>query len=370
MELDAGRRLGTDVRTMRIVIDARAYFQRTGIARYTRGLVHALAASATCHELVVLISNHHQPGEIALPRGAHVVASGADWLSGEREREVLASEARQWRADLFHAIFPPIALTEIPSILTVFDVTPLTHPELHQPIVRDAFAHAWRSLDRSRPRLVAVSRATRDAMIAAGSPDSDPAVVGIGLSAPFDAPPSGASGERRGVLFVGTLEPRKNAALVLDVARQLQTRGNSVPVTIVGKSGWGDHAWQEQLRELPQVSVRGFVTDQELLDLYRQSAILVCPSTVEGFGLPVLEAMAQGVLPLVTRTPALEELVDDPRLTLDLDQMSFADAIEWWLSHPGEMVAATAGLRRRANAFTWPAVANRWLALYDSLVCA
>ncbi len=351
---------------MRIVIDARAYFQRTGIARYTRGLVHALAASGTGHEFVVLISNHHRPEEIALPPCARVIVSAAEWLAGEGERQVLESEVRQWRADLFHAIFPPIGLTGIPTVLTVFDVTPLTHPDLHQPIVRDAFAHAWRSLDRGRPRLVAVSRATRDAMLAAGSPDADTAVIGIGLSAPFDAMRSGDFADRRGVLFVGTLEPRKNAALVLDVARRLQARGNLVPFTIAGKTGWGDHAWQEQLREVPHVSVRGFVTDEELLDLYRQAAILVCPSTVEGFGLPVLEAMAQGALPLVTRTPALEELVEDPRLALDFAPASFADAIEWWLSHPGEMAEASAGLRRRANTFTWPAVAHRWVALYES----
>lgn len=358
---------------MRIVIDARAYFQRTGIARYTRGLVHALTAAATGHEFIVLISNHHRPQEIALPPCARAVVSDAEWLAGDRERQVLASEASHWRADRFHAIFPPMGLQEIPSVLTVFDVTPLTHPELHQAIVRDAFARAWRFLDTTRPRIVAVSHATRDAILAAGSCDPDPAVIGIGLSVPFDAPPldgrrPGSAG-RSGVLFVGTLEPRKNAALVLDAARLIHERGGEVPVTFAGKTGWGDQAWQERMRDLPHISVRGFVTDDELLALYRQTAILVCPSTVEGFGLPVLEAMAQGALTLVARTPALEELVGDPRLTVNLDAGAFARAIEWWLSHPAEMTAATARLRQRAAEFTWRGVADRWLGLYQGLGC-
>jgi glycosyltransferase involved in cell wall biosynthesis len=353
---------------MRIVIDARAYFQRTGIARYTRGLVHALTASAPGHEFIVLISNHHRPEEIALPPNARAVVSSAEWLAGDRERQVIEAEARYWNADLFHAIFPPMGLREIPSVLTVFDVTPLTHPELHQPIVRDAFSRAWESLDVTRPRIVATSRATRDAILAAGSPDPVPAVIGIGLSSPFDAPPiEEERADRRGVLFVGTLEPRKNAALVVDAATRLHERGIDVPVTFAGKAGWGDQAWQERLRDLRHVSVRGFVTDGELLELYRQAAILVCPSTVEGFGLPVLEAMAQGALPLVARTPALEELVGDPRLAVDLDADAFATAIEWWLSHPVERAETIARLRERAAEFTWSAVADEWLGLYRGL---
>jgi glycosyltransferase involved in cell wall biosynthesis len=358
---------------VRIVVDARAYFQRTGIARYTRGLVHALAAAAREdeHELVVLISNHHRADEITLPGRTRVVVSDAEWLGGDQERAALAADARRQGADLFHAIFPPLALDEVRTVVTVFDVTPLTHPELHQPVVRDAFGGAWRSLDGRDARLVAVSRATRDAMRAVGAPDPDPAVIGIGVSAPFDSTVEGLdAASRRGLLFVGTLEPRKNAPLVLEVMEVLHRRGRGVPVTLVGKTGWGDQVWQERLQHLPDVSVRGFVSDEELLARYRQAAFLLCPSTVEGFGLPVLEGMAQGVLPLVARTPALSELVADPRLALDRDATAFANAIEWWLDHPEEWESTTRRLTDRARACSWRAVADAWLRLYGSLVYA
>ena len=81
---------------MRIVFDARSYFMRTGIARYTRGLAHALAASPGRHEWLFLISDHHQPGEIDFGSSrVEVRQSHAPWLGGAREREVLAREASE-----------------------------------------------------------------------------------------------------------------------------------------------------------------------------------------------------------------------------------------------------------------------------------
>jgi len=125
---------------MRIVFDARSYFMRTGIARYTRGLAHALAASPGRHEWLFLISDHHQPSEIALGSSAvEVRQSHAPWLGGAFEREALARESSEWSADIFHSVFPPHALATVRTITTVFDFSPLSHPDLHQEVVRSAF---------------------------------------------------------------------------------------------------------------------------------------------------------------------------------------------------------------------------------------
>ena len=79
---------------MRIVFDARSYFMRTGIARYTRGLAHALAASPGRHQWLFLISDHHQPDEIEFGSSAvEVRQSHAPWLGGAFEREALVREA-------------------------------------------------------------------------------------------------------------------------------------------------------------------------------------------------------------------------------------------------------------------------------------
>ena len=206
---------------MRIAIDARAYFQRTGIARYTRGLVSALASQPAVHEFLLLISDHHRPDELSLPPHVTVQVSHAPWLGADEERRVLRQEAGAWGADLFHAIFPPIAFDDLPSIVTIFDVTPLTHPHLHQEVVRHAFSRAWDHLRGTNARLAAVSNATRAAILASGTPDPNPLVIGIGVSPPFDRRADEPSSARHGVLFVGTLEPRKNAPLVVDAVRLL-----------------------------------------------------------------------------------------------------------------------------------------------------
>lgn len=364
-----GSAAATPEHDVRIAIDARAYFQRTGIARYTRGLIGALATWAPKDEFLVLISDHHQADELPLPAHMTVQVSLAPWLAGDDEADRLGREAETWGADLFHAVFPPLAVATVPTVTTVFDVTPFTHPEAHQRGVREAFASAWQRSRRQHARLVAVSQATRDALLAWNPADRDPAVIGIGLSAPFDAPlPADADASfRNGVLFVGTLEPRKNLGVAVDAVSRLAQDGTDVRLTIVGKPGWGDEAGRT-LADMPGVDLRGFVPDDDLLALYRQAAILVCPSRDEGFGLPVLEAMAQGVLPLVSPAPALTELVDTPHLVVECRGEAFAAAIRWWLDRPAERADVTARLQVRAREHSWQHVANQWVERYQSLL--
>lgn len=350
---------------VRIAIDARAYFQRTGIARYTRGLIHALAHWGSQHRFLVLISDQHRADEVPLPPHMTVRVSRAGWLQPD-EAAQLEREATAWRAELFHAIFPPLALAGIPSVTTVFDVTPLTQPDVHVHVVQSAFGAAWKGACRHGARMVAVSQATREAAVAQGADERRMSVIGIGLSPPFDTPlpPAWRDQPRDGVLCVGTLEPRKNIEVIVDAFESLQSRGLQPRLTLVGKGGWGEARWHDRLHGLPQVAVAGFVTDDQLLRLYQQAALLVCPSREEGFGLPVLEAMAQGVVPIVSPAAALVELVRDPRLVAVADGAALAEAIAWWLDHPVERIDMARRLHLDSQKHSWRAVAAQWLALY------
>jgi glycosyltransferase involved in cell wall biosynthesis len=297
--------------------------------------------------------------------------SRAPWLAGDQEREALQAEALAWGADLFHAIFPPIGLDALPSVVTVFDLTPLTHPHLHQDIVRHIFTTAWDQTNTTSARLVACSQATREVMMATGVSDPDPAVIGIGLSEPFTQAPPTETGERSGVLFVGTLEPRKKAHLVFDAISLLHRHGIEVPLTIVGKTGWGDQQWREHIPDASAASAvrcTGYISDADLLALYRTSAILVCPSEVEGFGLPVLEAMSQGVLPIVSNTPALVELVADPRCIVEPTAAAIADALARWVSDHAGRTGITQALQARATNYRWSRVADDWLDFYAAVI--
>lgn len=357
---------------MRIAFDARSYFMRTGIARYTRGLAGALAAAAGEHELLLLISDRHEPGAVPLagPR-VRIVRSRAPWLGGADERRYLEDEVRAWGADVFHAVFPPHALEAVPTVTTVFDLTPISHRELHVPQVIQAFHDAWRSAISAAAAFVAVSHATARRVREAAPETRQPVrVVPCGLSHPFDArPPLAATDLRRraGVIAVGTIEPRKNVGVVLAAARRLAASGRPVPFTLVGKRGWGCDDFEADLDGTPTARWLGFVADAELLALYRTAALAVFPSAREGFGLPVLEAMAQGVVPIVSRDEALCELVGEPALEVDGEATAVASAIDRWLEDEDGRVALARRLAERAGAYSWRAAAEACLAVYEAV---
>jgi alpha-1,3-rhamnosyl/mannosyltransferase len=349
---------------MRIVLDARSYFMRTGIARYTRGLVQALAANPGPHAWLVLISDRHQPHEISFP--GDVRQSRAPWLGGPAERDVLAREARGCGADLFHAIFPPHALPDVPTLTTVFDFSPFTHPEVHQAVVRAAFAEAWASAETGARGFVATSSPVAAQVRERVGPQRPIWTIPCGLAAPFNRFADDGLA-RAGVLYVGTIEPRKNVGLLLEASRRLSVNNRRIPVTLIGKRGWGYEAFEQDLAATPDATWLGYADDETLLRAYRDAAIAACPSLLEGFGLPTLEAMAQGALPLIAPDPALIELVGRPELAVPLDAGAWAEAIVRWLDDEPGRLAAVCETTARARQFTWPAIAERMLPAYDAL---
>jgi alpha-1,3-rhamnosyl/mannosyltransferase len=354
---------------MRVAIDARAYFQRTGIARYTRGLVHALVDANPRARFLIFISDRHVPGDvpIAHPR-VEIQVSRAPWLGGRTERDTVGRDVTAWGADVFHSIFPPLAVPGVPSVVTVFDLTPLTHPQLHQPVVIDAFKTRMPAALRDAAAIVTLSEATADQTRRRyRSASGRIHVAGVGLPTRFlDAP----DGDRRrgGALFVGTIEPRKNVPLVIAAARRLHARGLHLPLTVVGKPGWGTFDVEAEIARLPNVRYRGYVSDADLRRLYRSAAVFVYPSRVEGFGLPVLEAMSQGALPLISPDPALREVVEDPALVVDWDDADqLAETMARWCADARSRTRKTVTLTRRARRHTWPRVARRVSAIYRSV---
>jgi glycosyltransferase involved in cell wall biosynthesis len=339
---------------MRIAVDARSFFMRTGIARYTRAMLQELTTAGTPHDWLLLISNRHIADEVPIagPR-VRVQVSSAPWFGGARERHQLEVEAASWDADVFYSIFPPIAFESVPSVVTIFDWIAWSHPQLLPPRVVRAFrAASVRALPRARG-LVAVSEATatqlrqhvpdcaRDVVIASCGVSRE--LIRSQVSAPSDA-------DRQGVLFVGTIEPRKNVPLVVQAARELP----HVPFTIIGKRGWGDYDLEREIQDLPNVTWLSRADDDELAAAYGRAALFVYPSQVEGFGLPVLEALSLGALPIVSTDPALGEIVADRELMVDVGSPgALVREIARWLSRPHERAQRVARLREQTTGFTW-----------------
>jgi glycosyltransferase involved in cell wall biosynthesis len=170
------------------------------------------------------------------------------------------------------------------------------------------------------------------------------------------------------LLAVGTVEPRKNYPRLLAAYRLLKARGAAPPLVVVGRVGWAYGSALDELRAEPGVALLPDVDDAVLRGLYRAAGALAFPSLYEGFGLPLLEAMAEGLPALAGDAGALPELAGDAALLVDpLDVEAIADGLERVL-HDGELRArlAEAG-RARAARYTWDAAAAATLDALDSL---
>src|SRR5262249_40703249 len=160
------------------------------------------------------------------------------------------------------------------------------------------------------------------------------------------------------VLFVGTLEPRKNLGALLDAYERLLERRRSLPkLVLAGRSTAAASKWLARINRAPlsgHVTYLGYVDAGAREDLYRSARVLLMPSLDEGFGLPALEAMSAGVPVVVSSRGSLPEVVQDAGAHVDpSDVEALAAALERAVFDQGWAVhAARAGLDR-ARSFTW-----------------
>jgi glycosyltransferase involved in cell wall biosynthesis len=177
----------------------------------------------------------------------------------------------------------------------------------------------------------------------------------------------------RYILFVGTLEPRKNVQTLLQAFAHMRAEPPrpDVSLVIAGGNGWGKEnylASVDALKLRDHVRFTGFVADDHLPDLYRGALLFVYPSLYEGFGLPVLEAMACGTPVITSDRTSLPEVAGDAALLVDPTRPeALAAAMSSVLSDSALHQALRAKGLARARAFTWDAVAQQTLALYRAV---
>jgi glycosyltransferase involved in cell wall biosynthesis len=177
-------------------------------------------------------------------------------------------------------------------------------------------------------------------------------------------------------LFVGTLSRRKNLARVLDALAMLRRRGECLDLQLVlaGPSGnYQAHLMRraESLGLGGSVRVLGWVSDQYLPPLYRGAEMLVFPSLFEGFGLPVLEAMASGTAVLTSTTTSLPEIAGEAAILVDpTNRTDIARAIETLHHNPALRDQLTTLGLARASEFTWESTANKTFEAYELALSA
>jgi glycosyltransferase involved in cell wall biosynthesis len=302
-----------------------------GTARYVRRLLESLEGRSGLE-----LRRHRFPGS---SRPAKIARDTAWYLAalpvGARGDDVLHCTAHRG----------PL-LSPTPLVVTVHDLAVIRHPETFNRWTRAYSRALLPRLARRATRVIAVSTFTaREAVELLGIDEERVRVIPHGVEPPFEPHGPAAGGDY--VLAVGTLEPRKNLPRVVLAAERA-----GVDVRVVGAPGWGDI----------DVESEGFVSDDELARLYRGSLCLVYPSLYEGFGLPVLEAMACGTPVVTSASGALAELADGAAVLVDpRDVEAIAAGIREAVSRREELRAA--GLER-ARTFTWEAAAGATADVY------
>lgn len=171
------------------------------------------------------------------------------------------------------------------------------------------------------------------------------------------------------LLFVGTIEPRKNLPRLLRAIRRLRRRRPVPPLVVAGRAGWAYGTTLDLLRADPGVRLLGHVDDATLATLYRSATALCLPSVYEGFGLTVLEAMVAGLPALVGNQGSLPELAGDAAVEVDpSDVASIEEGLAKLLDDKGLRARLTARGHERAAQFTWEAAATRTLEVIRSVL--
>jgi glycosyltransferase involved in cell wall biosynthesis len=263
---------------------------------------------------------------------------------------------RRRNADLLHCpTYRGPIHSALPLVVTVHDLAVLRHPRAFNRWSRLYGPRVVPRVLAAARRVIAVSEFTKRELIELLQvPEDKIRVVPNGVDGTFT--PDGPAEEGEYVLAVGTLEPRKNLPRLVEAMRR-----SDVELRVVGARGWGGV-------EVGGNGVRwlGEVSDSELARLYRGARCVAYPSLYEGFGIPVLEAMACGAPVVTSRGTAMEEIADGAAVLVDPnDPAELAAGIDRATAERDVLVAR--GLER-ASAFRWDAVAEATVAVYREAV--
>jgi glycosyltransferase involved in cell wall biosynthesis len=328
-----------------VVVDADVLGRRrTGDETYVLNLLRGLAQPAADAGVRIAAVTRHPE---LVPDGIERVELSTP--SQElRMALTLPRLLRRLGASLGHFQYALPLRPPCPAVVTIHDLSFEREPSLMGWKDRLVFRRVVPRAARSAARLLTVSERTRaDLRELYDVPDEKIVVTPNGVDPAF-TPGEGAHDY---VLLVGAVQERKNPLAALAAAREA-----GLPLVVAGPAKDGALA-----RELERGGARvtGYVEQDELVRLYRGAACLVQPSRYEGFGLPVLEAMATGTPVVAVPEPALQEVAGDAAVWAD--ESGLGDAIRRAVAER-EMLAA-AGLER-ARRFSWAETARRTLAVY------
>jgi glycosyltransferase involved in cell wall biosynthesis len=351
--------------------------QPGGIGRYTGELARALAGLGVCvHPLWA---------------GARPAGAAGQSLRGARRlpgllttgQVEIARQARRLALDAVHdptgAI--PLLLAGAARVTTIHDAIPYIYPRTSSRLDWLIYRVWLPRAGRAVAAVVTVSWQSREDILTHLSvPPERVAVVPLApgrqfrpLSAAEVAPALRQCGiERPYILYVGALEPRKNLPRLLAAYAQLRRWSDRWRLVIVGARKWVSSPIFDAVRQLglePHVTFTGYVADEHLPALYAGADLFTFPSLYEGFGLPVLEAMACGAPVVTSHTSSLPEVAGDAAILIDPTDVAQIAAAMWLvLSQPALADALRERGLARAAQFSWERTARETVAVYETAI--
>jgi glycosyltransferase involved in cell wall biosynthesis len=327
-----------------VVVDADVLGrERTGDETYIHNLLAHLPDAAAGALRFAAVTRHTE----LVPEGVDAVAL-ATRSQGLRMAWTLPRLLRRLRPALAHFQYALPLACPCPAVVTVHDLSFERDPSAMGRRDRFLFRTVVPRSVRRAARVFAVSERTRRDLIDIYDTPPEKIVVTPNAVDPTFTP----GGERDGyLLFVGAIQQRKNPLAAVDAAAEV-----GLPLVVAGPEK--EPALAREL-ERRGAQLRGYVDKAQLVDLYRGAACVLLPSRYEGFGLPVLEAMACGTPVVATDDPALREVGGDAVLYADLDGL--ANAVRRALRETD--ARSSAGIER-ARLFSWEETARRTVATY------
>jgi glycosyltransferase involved in cell wall biosynthesis len=364
---------------LRILLDYRpALRERTGVGEYVHEIAAALTRQLRPPDALTLFSSSWKdrldarsvPGTRVVDARVPVRVLNLAWHRlGWPPVERFAGPV-----DIAHSAHPLLMPARTAKqVVTVHDLDFLDHPERTRAEIRRDYSRLAAGHARRAAAVVTVSRFTAGEVERRLGVPRDRIVICSPGAPPWQ--PRTAPVPRGPILFMGTLEPRKNLGALLDAYAKLRQMDPSAPpLWLAGGVTEASAPWLRAIAEPPlkgHVTHLGYIESALRYGLYTQASMFVLPSHLEGFGMTVLEAMTAGVPAIVSRRGSLPEVAGDAAQIVEPDDVEgLARAMKRYLDEPAAAAAATERGLGRARLYSWDASAETLLAAYSRILAA
>ncbi len=370
-------------------LSTRQSFHAAGSSRYVFNLLKQLRLLKSQDEILAYLA-----GNVSIPPelepNEHFRIRSATWRTANPAIRVAWEQLvfpRILRHDGVTLLHGPINALPLgwtgPSVVTILDLTFLLMPAAFRRASRTYLKWMVRTAARRADRVITISESTRrDVIRLLGTPPDRIIRVYCGVDARFHpSQDSKELAEFRGamdlpnefILYLGTIEPRKNLIRLIDAYAELRNRrATDLPLILAGGRGWGDdeilrHAGETGLGDA--IRFPGFVPEDQIPLWYNAATIFAYPSEYEGFGLPPLEALACGTPVVASDRSSLPEVLGDSAVLVDPASVeAIADGIQRVLEDGALRSRLIDGGPRRAQGFSWERMAEETLAVYRSVI--